>query len=47
MIDGPWRGSWVKYGYDPRKDPEARKYQILDFRVRHTGNGILLILTLQ
>lgn len=35
--DGPWRSSWVKYGYDPRKNPEARMYQILDFRVRHAG----------
>lgn len=21
---GPWRNAWVRIGYDPRKDPEAR-----------------------
>lgn len=35
MKDGPWRMQWVKYGYDPRKIPEARMYQTLDFRLRH------------
>lgn len=37
MREGPWRMMWVKYGYDPRKDPEARIYQTLDFRMRHAG----------
>ncbi|CAG4943942.1 unnamed protein product [Colias eurytheme] len=32
---GPWKMSWVKFGYDPRKEPQARYYQTLDFRVRH------------
>ncbi|XP_075992614.1 general transcription factor IIIC subunit l(2)37Cd [Anticarsia gemmatalis] len=36
---GPWRSMWVRFGYDPRKDPEARIYQTLDFRLRH-GQGI-------
>jgi len=31
--NGPWRKSWVRYGYDPRRDPEARFYQVIDFRV--------------
>ncbi|XP_057370022.1 general transcription factor 3C polypeptide 5-like [Daphnia carinata] len=30
---GPWRNAWVRIGYDPRQDPEARTYQILDFRI--------------
>lgn len=30
---GPWRDSLVKYGVDPRKDPEYRKYQTLMFQV--------------
>jgi general transcription factor 3C polypeptide 5 (transcription factor C subunit 1) len=34
FLSGPWRYCWVKYGYDPRKDPEARKYQVVDFRAR-------------
>lgn len=21
---GPWRNAWVRIGYDPRQDPEAR-----------------------
>ena len=23
-INGPWRTLWTKFGYDPRKDPEAK-----------------------
>ncbi|XP_024119003.1 general transcription factor 3C polypeptide 5 [Oryzias melastigma] len=34
MVTGPWRSLWVRLGYDPRKDPESKKYQILDFRMR-------------
>ncbi|KAK7470853.1 tau 95 subunit of transcription factor TFIIIC [Stygiomarasmius scandens] len=30
--DGPWRDTLVRFGYDPRKDPEARFYQRLYFR---------------
>jgi len=31
---GPWRNQWIKFGYDPRLDPEAAIYQTLDYRVR-------------
>lgn len=31
---GPWRSMWVRFGYDPRKDPNARIFQTLDFRLR-------------
>ncbi|XP_067825608.1 general transcription factor 3C polypeptide 5 isoform X1 [Heptranchias perlo] len=34
MLTGPWRSLWVKFGYDPRKDPKAKIYQVLDFRLR-------------
>ncbi|CAH8856120.1 unnamed protein product [Trichobilharzia szidati] len=34
MVRGPWSRAWVRYGYDPRKDPEARYYQVIDFRVQ-------------
>ncbi|XP_028274096.1 general transcription factor 3C polypeptide 5 [Parambassis ranga] len=34
MVTGPWRSLWVRLGYDPRKYPEAKKYQMLDFRIR-------------
>ncbi|EJF63038.1 hypothetical protein DICSQDRAFT_179694 [Dichomitus squalens LYAD-421 SS1] len=30
--DGPWRDTYVRLGYDPRVDPEARFYQRLYFR---------------
>ncbi|XP_065176382.1 general transcription factor 3C polypeptide 5-like [Sycon ciliatum] len=33
---GPWRLCWVKRGYDPRTDPEAYKYQVLDFRSKRS-----------
>ncbi|KAM3874401.1 general transcription factor 3C polypeptide 5 [Diretmus argenteus] len=34
MVTGPWRSLWVRLGYDPRKTPESKKYQMLDFRIR-------------
>ena len=34
QVTGPWRSLWVRLGYDPRKIPEAKKYQVLDFRIR-------------
>ncbi|XP_010892267.1 general transcription factor 3C polypeptide 5 [Esox lucius] len=34
MVTGPWRSLWVRFGYDPRKTPEAKKFQVLDFRIR-------------
>uniref|UniRef100_A0A8C7DHM4 Ral transcription factor IIIC subunit 5 n=1 Tax=Oncorhynchus kisutch TaxID=8019 RepID=A0A8C7DHM4_ONCKI len=30
----PWRSLWVRFGYDPRKTTEAKKHQVLDFRIR-------------
>ena len=36
---GPWRNQWIKFGYDPRKDPAACKYQTLDYRVRLQGGA--------
>ncbi|KAI0829373.1 RNA polymerase III transcription factor IIIC subunit-domain-containing protein [Trametes gibbosa] len=30
--DGPWRDTYVRLGYDPRQDPDARFYQRLYFR---------------
>ncbi|XP_015222702.2 general transcription factor 3C polypeptide 5 [Lepisosteus oculatus] len=34
MLTGPWRSLWVQFGYDPRTDPKAKVYQVLDFRIR-------------
>ncbi|KAG2302397.1 hypothetical protein Bca52824_031048 [Brassica carinata] len=31
--DGPFLRFWIKRGYDPRKDPESRVYQRMEFRV--------------
>ena len=32
FLDGPWRNAYVKFGYDPRKVPDSRYFQMLDFR---------------
>lgn len=32
FVKGPWRSLWIKYGYDPRQDPSASKYQFVAFR---------------
>eukprot|EP01017_Pseudomicrothorax_dubius_P047564 TRINITY_DN8565_c0_g2_i3.p1 TRINITY_DN8565_c0_g2~~TRINITY_DN8565_c0_g2_i3.p1 ORF type:complete len:292 (+),score=49.28 TRINITY_DN8565_c0_g2_i3:221-1096(+) len=31
--DGPWKFTYIRYGYDPRTDPSAFKYQIVDVGV--------------
>lgn len=33
FTSGPWRNMWVRFGYDPRNDPQAKIYQSLDIRV--------------
>ncbi|KAH9642748.1 hypothetical protein HF086_010401 [Spodoptera exigua] len=45
MKTGPWRSMWVRYGYDPRKDPSSRKYQTLDFRLRHAAGVRSMIMS--
>ncbi|XP_034231129.1 general transcription factor 3C polypeptide 5 [Thrips palmi] len=37
FVTGPWRVMWVRFGYDPRKDPSSRIYQTLDYRLRRKG----------
>ena len=37
FLDGPWRSTYVRFGYDPRKNPEARRWQVLDFRQPSVG----------
>lgn len=34
-LTGPFRTMWVKYGYNPHKDPSNKPLQTLDFRVRN------------
>ncbi|KAJ2743564.1 tau 95 subunit of transcription factor TFIIIC [Coemansia sp. BCRC 34301] len=36
MQTGSWRNCWIRFGYDPRKDKEAYKYQIVDMRRKST-----------
>ncbi|XP_063913517.1 general transcription factor 3C polypeptide 5 [Zophobas morio] len=43
FTNGPWRITWVKYGYDPRKDPKARIYQTLDYRIRTAESSKLKV----
>jgi len=35
---GPWRTLWIRLGYDPSNDPDAFRYQIIDFRIRRGKN---------
>ena len=35
-LSGPWRTMWCRMGYDPRKDPKAKIYQMIDYRVRNS-----------
>ncbi|KAK9917158.1 hypothetical protein WJX75_001425 [Coccomyxa subellipsoidea] len=30
--NGPWRGLWVRRGYDPRSDHTSHKYQAIEYR---------------
>ena len=32
---GPWRSCWVRFGYDPRENPEAKMFQMIDYRLRY------------
>ena len=34
ILTGPWRRVWVRFGYDPRTDPAAKLYQVVDFRIK-------------
>ena len=43
FTSGPWRNQWTRFGYDPRKDPAAAKFQTLDFRVRLEGGAKLKV----
>ncbi|XP_032220097.2 general transcription factor 3C polypeptide 5 [Nematostella vectensis] len=38
-INGPWRTLWVKFGYNPAKDPSAKIYQVLDYRIGARKEG--------
>lgn len=33
FTNGPWRALWVRFGYNPRKDPAAKIHQIMDLRI--------------
>ena len=35
---GPWRGCWVRKGYDPRKESQAGKYQVVTLLKREGSN---------
>lgn len=34
---GPWRSCWVRFGYDPRLCPQAKIYQMIDYRLRYSA----------
>lgn len=31
--NGPFYMAWIRYGYDPRKDPSSRKFQVMEIRI--------------
>ena len=35
-LNGPWRALWTRFGYDPRKLPASKHYQLVDYRVRQS-----------
>ncbi len=39
IVNGPWKDSLVRYGYDPREEPEARFYQRLAFKYVNRRDG--------
>lgn len=32
-VAGPWKGLWIRRGYDPRTDPTSHKYQAVEYRL--------------
>ncbi|ETW05814.1 hypothetical protein, variant [Aphanomyces invadans] len=32
FVNGPWRGMWIRLGYDPRTTPSAAPYQLVEIR---------------
>lgn len=34
FMSGPWRLLWVRFGYNPRENLDARFYQLVDYRVQ-------------
>eukprot|EP01083_Nonionella_stella_P296640 1007687_1 len=44
FISGAWRNIWIRYGFDPRKSPESRIYQMIDFRIPKEIGRILEII---
>lgn len=40
VVNGPFRTAWVRLGFDPRKDPSTKIYQILDFRLKTSPFGM-------
>lgn len=35
-LTGPWRCTWISFGYDPRNDPVSKIYQNLDYRIPYS-----------
>lgn len=40
VLNGPYRAAWVRMGFDPRKDPSTKVYQVLDFRLKASPCGM-------
>ena len=46
FVSQPWRSTWVRFGYDPRSDPQAKIYQTLDVRISRNKFYIVLLVFL-
>ncbi|RKP14300.1 RNA polymerase III transcription factor IIIC subunit-domain-containing protein, partial [Piptocephalis cylindrospora] len=45
--NGPWRDCWIRFGYDPLKEPSSRAYQVVEVRVKgnnHAGPRAKIVL---
>ena len=39
---GPWARQWIRFGYDPRKDPSAKIHQTFDYRLPKRFRSIVM-----
>jgi general transcription factor 3C polypeptide 5 (transcription factor C subunit 1) len=39
FTSGPWRDTVIKFGIDPRKDPQYRIYQTVSYQLQDDGKG--------
>ena len=43
VATGPWARLWIRFGFNPKDDPSAKCYQLVDFRLRQGTNIFMLL----